>query len=178
MMIAIVSLVSESHTWSGEGTQTRADLACGPDEFQAVHQPHLTWMAVEDLEREASLAALERLSIDFGPIRASVWGYGVFPGEFPTVTLGVLKTEAIRKMHQQLWTELSPRAKGINAYYAPAVWMPHITMVYHDGTLRQAPCALDALIPTSPQRYAFEINNLAMIYQTENEEGIHRKIPL
>ncbi len=133
---------------------------------------------MEDLELEASLAVLERLPIDFGPIQGSVWGYGVFPGAFPTVTLGVLKTEAIRKMHQRLWTELVPRAKGLNAYYAPAVWMPHITMVYHDETLRQAPCALDALIPTSPRQYAFEINNLAMIYQTENEEGIHRIIPL
>ena len=178
MMIAIVSLVNESQTWSGKAAQTRADSVCESEDLQAVHRPHLTWMAMETLEFEAGFAALEELSGNFAPIQGSVWGYGVFPGEFPTVTLGVLKTEAIRKMHQQLWAALSSCAKGVNAYYAPVVWMPHITMVYHDGTLRQAPCALDALIPTSPQRYAFEINNLAVIYQTENEEGIHRTIPL
>ena len=178
MMIAVVSLIGESKTWSGKATQTWGDAVCDSDDLRAVHRPHLTWMAVEDLELETCLAALEQLSGNFAPIQGNVWGYGVFPGEFPTVTLGVLKTEAIRMMHQQLWAELSQLAKGINLYYAPTVWMPHITMVYHDGTLRQAPCALDALIPQSPQQYVFEINNLSVIYQTENEEGVHRIIPL
>lgn len=178
MMIAVVSLISESQAWSGKSPQTQANSACDSEDLQEVHRPHLTWMAVEDLELEACLTVLERLSRNFSPVRGSVWGYGVFPGEFPTVTLGVLKTEAIRIMHQLLWTELNPKAKGVNAYYAPAVWMPHITMVYHDGSLRQAPCALDVLIPKPPQQYAFEINNLAVIYQTENEEGIHQIIPL
>lgn len=178
MMIAIVSLVNVSQVWSGKTAQAPAETVCESEDLQAVHQPHLTWMAVEELELEGSMTELERLSRNFAPIQASVWGYGVFPGDFPTVTLGVLKTEAIQKMHQQLWAVLSLRAKGINAYYAPAVWMPHITMVYHDRTLRQAPCALDALIPTPPERYSFEINNLAVIYQTDHEEGIYRKIPL
>ncbi len=178
MMIAVVSLVHESQTWPGKTTQALIDSVCDSGDLQTVYRPHLTWMAMETLELQSSLAALEKLSGNYAPIQGNVWGYGVFPGEYPTVILGVLKTEEIRILHQQLWAELSPCAKGINAYYAPMVWMPHITMVYHDQTLQQAPCALDALIPTSPQQYAFEINNLAVMYQIENEEGIYHTIAL
>jgi hypothetical protein len=74
-----------------------------------------------------------------------------------------VRDPALTAFHQALWPRLGAVAHGGSAYYAPAAWMPHITLVFGDATPALLPDVLRRLGVRS-FNWDIAIDNLALIY--------------
>ena len=78
------------------------------------------------------------------------------------------------EIHKNLWVLTTPFAVGMNSYYSPENWIPHITLAYRDITEAKLNCAIQDLSGNTPQ-FNFPVDNIAIIYQQDGNDGIKEK---
>jgi 2'-5' RNA ligase len=81
-----------------------------------------------------------------------------------------VKDENLLRFHARLWKETHPVADGASEYYSPRLWIPHITLAYGDIDEGKLTCALQTLA-FKPLDLSILVDNLALVYQTDGEEG-------
>jgi 2'-5' RNA ligase len=132
--------------------------------------PHFSWQIGEHyfLDRlQYELTAL--LSLVF-PLNVSTTGLGIFSGSSPVLYIPVVKSPQLMAVHQKLWTVLASCGEGISPYYAPAHWIPHISLAYGDIT-PQVMSALLAWLSAEDFSWAFTITNFSFIYEPPGQNG-------
>jgi hypothetical protein len=61
-----------------------------------------------------------------------------------------------------IWEQIKEVAQGVSPYYAPDLWMPHITLGYGDITNANLGCAMDALA-FRDFNWQIDVDNLTFI---------------
>lgn len=177
-MDGVASIIPEPFYSMVEDIWAQLAQDCGVQGIMATPVPHFSWHVAEGYDQEALRQILEEVCKDTAPFLVQTSGLGIFSRERPVVYLALVKTQEMLEFHQHLADRLEPVAQGINYYYAPTNFMPHITLVFEDICLENIECVLGQLI-FRPFQWTFLVDNLALIGKPEGQTGsVYFRYPL
>jgi 2'-5' RNA ligase len=94
----------------------------------------------------------------------------MFTGPHPVLYIPVVRSPELTQFHAALWQEISRTASGIEDYYHPAHWVPHITIGIGDiakKSPRPPKDNLSQIVRLLAERnfyWEMTIDNIALIY--------------
>ena len=170
-MFAIASLLDPV---SGQAVQQfwkRFEVDCGLTGVKLWPLPHFSWQSAETLQFEPVENILREISRQVKPFHVCATNLGVFTGDKPIVYLGRVKNETLLHIHQMLWERLQPFTGGLNFYYNPENWIPHITLALYDVEPDRLACAVSSI---AFQKIEMEIliDNFAVLAHTADQSGL------
>ena len=96
---------------------------------------HITLVAYEGLEREATLHAVAPVADRTMPFAVHAHGYGLFTGPDASdlsLHVPVVRTEALGALHDEVEAALVAAGAAVAPWSQPRLWSPHITLLAHD----------------------------------------------
>jgi 2'-5' RNA ligase len=139
--------------------------------------PHFSYHVAADYDRGQLYAVLDWAAAAARPLAVTTAGLGVFTGPAPVLYISVVRTAELGAFHARLWSAVEATASGGQPYYAPANWMPHITL----GHLDLTPDTLgEALRRLGGRSYNWEIpvTNLAHIDDAGGQQRVAKTVKL
>jgi 2'-5' RNA ligase len=130
-----------------------------------VHYPHFSYHIAGDYDMARLEQVLARFAAETATFTVHASGLGIFTGPEPVLYVPVARNPTLTTLHQALWPEIERAGRHASAYYAPDVWLPHITLGHGDIT----PDDFTVIVPwLNEQRFHWHItvNNLGLIYDT------------
>lgn len=170
-MIAIASLLDMHANQQIEGIWDWLEENCGLSEIKLTPLPHFSWQTAEVYDIGLLEAALQELAASLSPFSVRTAGIGIFTGEIPVLYLALVKNKQLLALHEMIWKRILPYSQGINEFYAPKYWMPHISLAYGDVTPGKLACALEGMLHT-PLVIDVAVDNLSVIYHIGGFDGV------
>jgi 2'-5' RNA ligase len=169
-MQAVVSLLEATAYSRIEAMWRVLELKCGLRGIKNTPFPHFSWHVAEGYDPALVSEAIESMVGPSRPFTVQTSGLGIFTGQEPVIYLLISKTEKLLRFHKALWRRIDPLARGSSAYYAPDIWVPHITLAHGDVNKQSLLCALEELA-FIPFNWEIKIDNLAVVGQSGEEVG-------
>jgi 2'-5' RNA ligase superfamily len=133
--------------------------------------PHFSYHVAQDYDVYKIEPVLQRITSNITTFKVRTSGLGVFTGNSPVLYIPVARSLELTQLHEELWQEVATASSGVQQYYHPGQWMPHITIGFGDISKDN----LSQIIPFLAERnFSWEItvDNIALIYDT----GIKQKL--
>lgn len=178
-MHGIVSLLDDIHDQLVEETWAELDRELGLRGVYITPYPHFSFHVAEQYDYTQLNPLLEPFAAETPTFEVRTAGLGIFSGPLPVVYITVTRTPLLTRLHQAIWLLVEPTATGINAYYHPDQWIPHITLGHGDITWENLPAVIRLL---SGRHFAWTIpiNNLAILRNDGDgrPHRLHGRFPL
>jgi hypothetical protein len=175
-MHGVVSLLDDTHYVLVERLWAELAATFGVRGVYITSYPHFSYHVAEHYDLAALEPILQRVAGQLAPFQVRTAGLGVFTGPQPVLYVPVVRTLELSQLHATLWQALAPAAGGINDYYHPARWQPHITIGYGD----MAPDRLAAIIPFLAPRvfdWTITVDAFATIYEGDAGQEVRVRVP-
>jgi 2'-5' RNA ligase len=119
-------------------------------------------------------ASLQTLAGQIPPFTLQTTGLGLFTGPEPVLYLAVVRDQALTVLHEQVWAVGERHGEQGSAYYAPAGWVPHITLVHFPANHTRLPEIITIL---SRRNFSWEIpiDNLALLADADAGIALHQQ---
>jgi 2'-5' RNA ligase len=177
-MFAIVSLLDTQADERVRAIHAQLMAECGLQGIRLFPYPHFSWLGGEWCHLEQVETITAQLAGAIAPLMVTTNGLGLFTGASPVVYIPVVKTAGMVEAQLKIWEEAHSYADKLHPYYAPEVWVPHITLALQDVKPGSLSCALERLSFQSNDM-TIQVNNLALVFQDEDEIGrLGRVFPL
>lgn len=169
-MDAIVSVIDPEHYARVEILWQELELECGLAGIRATPIPHFSWHIAEAYNLNPVQAKVRQVAGLTRPFSVHTGGLGLFTRQNPVIYFPIVRTSLLSKIHQEIWDWATPLSQGPSPYYAPGLWMPHITLAHRDVTLPSLCCVVEKL---AFQLNAWEIaiDNLSVVSWVEEDVG-------
>ena len=140
-MAGITSLLTHAHR-----EQVLALMAEVSERFGVPTRgwPHVSYHVAAEYDAEIS-ATLQHLASQIAPFTLQTTGLGLFTGPEPVLYLGLVRNSMLDRVHEQIWAVGERHGQQSIAYYAPANWVPHITLVHFPAENHRLPEIIAAL---------------------------------
>jgi 2'-5' RNA ligase len=148
--------------------------ACGLKAIYDLPTPHLTWFASEQLAMAAATEIIADLANRTPGLNTCVFGLGIFSGDRPVFYLPIVKSQAMIDLHDEIWARVGSVSQNANDYYAPAHWLPHITLAINDVTRDNLACALES-VAFEPVELSVVAENLIIVTQEDDPDSMVMK---
>ena len=159
---AIVTALTEPHDAEVIRLWKELKQTCGLQGIWELPVPHFSWMGMLGYDAAAVEQELREIAAQAHPFTARVSSLGIFTGEDPVIYLALVKDEALLRFHQLVWQRLEPHLSTPNLYYAPSVWVPHITLAIGDVTQANLACVIEQLA-FRPWYWEFPVDRIGLI---------------
>ena len=169
-MEAVVSLLEATAYSRIEAMWRVLELKCGLRGIKITPLPHFSWHVAEEYDPALVGVTLEAMIGRSHPFTVQTSGLGIFTGQDPVLYLLITKTEKLMRIHKALSKRIEPLAKDSSAFYAPDIWVPHITLAHGDVNKQSLLCALEELA-FIPFNWEIKIDNLALVGQSGDKIG-------
>jgi 2'-5' RNA ligase len=177
-MFAIVSLLDDQADAQVRSIHTRLAEECGLQGIRLFPDPHFSWLGGDDCSEDKLERITSQLAGRITPLEVRTNGLGIFTGASPVIYIPIVKTTALMDTQRRIWQAAGIAADARHPYYAPEVWVPHITLALTDVKPGSLGCAVERLGFQS-HHMTIQVNNLALVYWNENEVGeLGRVFPL
>ncbi len=127
--------------------------------------PHFSYHVAQDYDVDKVEPVLQRITSNITTFKVRTSGLGVFTGNSPVLYIPVARSLELTQLHEEIWQEIATACSGVQQYYHPDQWMPHITIDFGDISKDN----LSQIIPFLAERnynWEFTVNNIALIYDT------------
>ena len=175
-MHGVSSLLDDTHYAAVERLWAELAATFGVRGVYITPYPHFSYHVAEHYDLAALESILQQVAGQTAPFQVRTAGLGVFTGPQPVLYVPVVRTQALSRVHAMLWPALAPAAAGINDYYHPDRWLPHITIGYGDVP----PDRLAAIIPDLAPRlfdWAITVDAFAAIYEGAGGQEVRVRVP-
>ena len=169
-MHAIVSLLPQPIYREVEEIWDQLEQEFGLQGVRPARFPHFSWQGARDYDESALEKTLSRFAAQIHPFKVRTTGLGVFSGVQPVLFIPVIKTRQLADLHRQIWQDLESDGSGINPYYCPDNWTPHISLALTDLTTATIGPVIETLA-LKTFNWEFEVDNLAHIFISEEGVG-------
>jgi len=159
---AIVTALTEPHDAEVFRLWKELKQTCGLQSIWTLPVPHFSWMGMLGYDDAAVAQELAAIAAQAHPFTARVSSLGIFTGEDPVIYLALVKDEALLRFHEMVWSRLEAHLVQPNLYYAPPVWVPHITLAIGDVTRGNLACAIEQLA-FRPWYWEFPVDRIGLI---------------
>jgi 2'-5' RNA ligase len=126
-MHAVVSLFDKNdrsvRSLSGELEKT-----LGTRVYSMMPDPHLSYQGATKYNFAKLEGQLRRFAKRTHRFRVRAGGLGIFTGFTPTLYTPIVRTIELSRFQLSLWKSISSTGSGLNPYYKPEAWVPHITL--------------------------------------------------
>jgi 2'-5' RNA ligase superfamily len=133
--------------------------------------PHFSYHVADEYDLTKLRPDLEQLAGATLQFPAQTSGIGIFTRKEPVIYLPVVRSKELQHIHSGVARLAEPLAAGINEYYAPDIWIPHITIAEGDVDILILPEIVRRLGERN-LRWELPITNLAVIRATESLQEI------
>jgi 2'-5' RNA ligase len=171
-MYAIASLLDPNSDAIIRSVWERFEAHCGLTGIRSTPLPHFSWQGAEGYQVEAVETELAKAAETVEPFFVHASGIGLFTGVRPVVYVALAKSQRMLTVHQMLWERINPLAMSPNDYYAPARWIPHITLAFRELDVDRLACAVE-VIAFEKIEFEIRVDNLALIYTANGKAGLH-----
>jgi 2'-5' RNA ligase len=139
--------------------------------------PHFSYHVAHDYDLGLVESVLKRITSNITTFKVRTSGLGIFTGASPVLYIPVVRSLELTQLHEALWQEITTESSGVQQYYHPEQWMPHITIGFGDINKDN----LSQIIPFLAQRdFSWEItvNNIAVIYDTGTKQELKSRFEI
>ena len=136
--------------------------------------PHFSYQVALHYDLDKVASVLERITSNIATFQVRTTGIGIFSGASPVIYIPVVRSLELSLLHAELWNELSEAGSGIQEYYSPAQWMPHITVGFGDIDRDNLPEIVQWL-NQHDFTWEFTVDNLAFIHDTGIRQELHSR---
>jgi 2'-5' RNA ligase len=144
--------------------------ACGLKAIYDVPRPHVTWFGADYIDVAKITPIMNQIANGEIPFTLRSFGIGVFSGKTPVLYLPIVKTEPLFSFHKKIWNQVHPYSTEASLYYAPDMWVPHITLALKDLNQNNLTCAVNA-IAFDPIELVYSIDNIAIASYKNDPPG-------
>jgi 2'-5' RNA ligase len=176
-MHGIVSLLDNDHYQLVEELWAELERDFSVHGVYVTPYPHFSYHVAQGYAVDKIEPVLQRITSNITRFKVRTSGLGIFTGASPVLYIPVARSLELAELHQELWEQISPSSSGIQEYYHPNQWIPHITIGFGDISKDK----LSQIIPFLAERkYHWEItvNNIALIYDTGTKQELKSRFDI
>lgn len=173
-MHAVVSLLDDAYYTLVEKLWAELEKTFGLQGVYVTPYPHFTYQVAQQYDLTKLEPILEQFAKTQSSFTVRTTGLGLFTGGYPVLYIPVIRDANLTNLHENLWPEVSKAGAGIEEYYRPAQWLPHISLCFGDvdnNTLAEAV----RLLGERDFNWEIPINNLALIYDTGAQQELRSR---
>jgi 2'-5' RNA ligase len=175
---ALVSLLDHDHADELRSIWWELESRFGVTNQYVKPFTHFSYHVVADeYDLDYLQPALEDLSVKRPPFRVRTTGSGVFTGTDAVIYNGVMPTPELVALHQELWDHFTPGFGVGLPYYAPEVWVPHVTLAQGQRAGEHLSDIL-AFLAELDLEWDLNVDNLAVIEDGGKERGLIHQVAL
>jgi len=126
-------------------------------------EPHFSYQVARQYNVKSLEAVLRRFAASKTSFQVRAGGLGIFTGTHPVLTIPVVRSPELMQFHEALWQEISSTGSGIEDYYHPSRWMPHITIGIGDINKDNLPHIVRFLVERD-FNWEITVDNIGLIY--------------
>ncbi|MFL5628345.1 MAG: 2'-5' RNA ligase family protein [Ktedonobacteraceae bacterium] len=127
-MHCIVSLLDPKHHQLVKDLWAELRKEFAVSKVYQAPEPHFSYQ----LARHYNVKSLEPVLRQFAASKTSFQvraaGLGIFTKPRLVLYIPVVRSSELMQFHEALWQEISSTGSGVEDYYHPSRWMPHITL--------------------------------------------------
>ncbi len=169
-MHGIVSLLDDEHYSLVQSLWDELESGCGLTGIKITPIPHFSWQISGDYNFPEVQHALTEIAARLTPITVRTSGLGIFSGPRPVLYVPIVRDELLTMYHARIWQAVKDLSTDISQYYAPGLWLPHITLGSGDMQPEELLCGLQKLANRSFD-WEIQVDKLAVVVQQEGEVG-------
>ena len=169
-MHGLVSLLPTDYYQEVQNIWQMLEDECELTGIKATPFPHFSWLIGTDFDWKALEKTLADIARNTHPFSIDTGGIGIFSGATPVIFIPVVRNDALNMLHHRIWDAIQPIGTGLSPFYAPKLWMPHITLAYQDVTQGNIACAIQKLAFRT-FNWEIEVNNISFIHEVDAETG-------
>jgi 2'-5' RNA ligase len=91
-------------------------------------EPHFSYQLARHYKIKSLGSVLRQIAASKTPFEVRTAGLGIFTEPHLVLYIPVVRSPELMQFHEALWQEISSTASGIEEYYHPSRWIPHITL--------------------------------------------------
>jgi 2'-5' RNA ligase len=170
-MHGIVSLLDNEHYQLVEDLWAELEREFSVRGIYITPYPHFSYHVAQHYDVDELESILKRITSNITTFQVRTGGLGIFTGVSPVPYIPVVRSQELTELHQELWEVIPTADSGVQEYYHPDQWMPHITIGFGDMNKDN----LSRIIPWLAERafnWDITINNLALIYDTGTKQEL------
>lgn len=176
-MHGVVSLLDAEHEQRVAVLWHTIERDFGIKGVYATPFPHLSYHVAQGYQRGRLDEALSAVATHIAPFTLRTSGVGIFTGEKPVVYVPVVRDPGLGALHSMIWPEADACADGAVGYYAPSLWLPHITVVF-GGLDADRLAAVVHFLGGQDLAWEVRIDNLAVISDADGGGKVEGHFPL
>jgi 2'-5' RNA ligase len=176
-MHGIVSLLDTAHYALVEEIWADLEREFGVRGVYATPYPHFSYQVASHYNLDILVPILHRFAASHTPFQVNTGGIGIFTGTAPVIYIGLPRGPQLASFHQELWRALEQTGDGIQQYYHPDYWVPHITIGFRDITIDKL-ADITRYLGGKDFSWQVNIDNLALIYDTGTKQELKHKFML
>src|SRR6266480_4235444 len=176
-MHGIVSFLDNDYNRLVEERWTELERVFSVHGVYVTPYPYFSYHVAQDYDVDKIEPVLQRITSNITTFKVRTRGLGVFTGTSPVLYIPVTRSLELTQLHEELWQEIASASSGVQQYYNPDQWMPHITIGFGDISKEN----LSQIIPFLAERdFSWEItvNNLAFIYDTGTKQEMKSRFDI
>ncbi len=176
-MHGIVSLLDNDHNQLVEELWAELKQEFSVDGVYITPYPHFSYHVAQDYDVDKIEPVLQRITSNIKTFKVRTSGLGVFTGNSPVLYIPVARSLELTQLHEELWQEVATASSGVQQYYHPDQWMPHITIGFGDISKEN----LSQIIPFLAERdfnWEITVNNLALIYDMGTKQEMKSRFDI
>jgi 2'-5' RNA ligase len=126
--IRVVSLLDSKHYQQVEELWAELAREFAVRGVYVSSRPHITYHIATCYKVKALESVLRQFAASKTSFKVRTGGLGIFTGPQPVLYIPVVRSPELTQFHEALWREILNTGSGIEDYYHPAHWVPHITV--------------------------------------------------
>ncbi len=168
-MHGIVSLLDDKHYQLVEELWAELEREFSVRGVYATPYPHFSYQVAAQYDIETLEPVLQNIAENSSPFHVICGGLGIFTGLHPVLYIPIVRSQQLNQFHQRVWSATVETGSGVQDYYHPDYWMPHITIGFADINRDNIGPMLQFL---SERNFNWDItiNNIAFIH----DDGTHQ----
>src|SRR5712691_6731205 len=139
--------------------------------------PHFSYHVAQAYDIDKIEPVLQRITSNITTFNVKTGGLGVFTGTSPVLYIPVVRSLELTQLHEELWQEISPVSSGVQEYYNPDQWMPHITIGFGDIS-KDKLSQMISLLAERDFNWEITVNNIALIYDTGTKQEMKSRFDI
>lgn len=122
--------------------EDRCGYARPPDSIE----PHFVWQVADSYDWQTLEDVIPRLARRIPAFTIDTTGIGIFTGANPHIYIPIVRTRRLDSIHQLLWEKILPCSLMASLDYAPAAWVPHISLANMGVSSTNLTCVAEQLV--------------------------------
>ena len=176
-MHGIVSLLDKEHYQLVEDLWAELEREFSVHGVYITPYPQFSYHVAQDYNVDELESILERITSNITTFQVRTSGLGIFTGASPVLYIPVVRSRELTELHEELWETISTAGSGIQEYYHPDQWMPHITIGFGDIN-KDKLSQIMPVLATRDFHWEITIDNLALIYDTGTKQELKARFDI